>query len=85
MDKKTFMLGMKIHFNLNEKEAHSYTDKLLFLMGRGFTLDMTKFDDYLHEKFGEYEDERGLSMKELIAVEYSTAAANFVESMIGGD
>jgi len=85
MDKKTFMLGMRIHFDLNEKDAHSYTDKLLFLMGRGFTLNITKFDDYLHEKFGEYEEERGMSMKELIAVEYSAAAVNFVESTIGGD
>ena len=80
MDKENFMLSMKIHFGLDKKEAHKFIGHLMFLTGKGFKLDIIKFDNFLHEKFGEYEEERDMSMKDLIETEYGEAAVHFVES-----
>ena len=80
MDKENFMLSMKIHFGLDKKEAHKFIDHLMFLADKGFKLDLMKFDNFLHKKFGEYEEEKNFSMKDLIEAKYGEAAVHFVES-----
>lgn len=43
-------------------------------------LDILKLDAWLHMRHGEYEEERGISMVELVAVEYGDAAVTWVKA-----
>ena len=46
-----------------------------------FQVDLIKFDDILHRKFGDYEGQ-GLSMKDIIKREYGDAGINLIEQLI---
>ena len=63
--------------------ARCYVDKVLFDIGHRFYVDVLKLDDTLHELHGDYEEDRGLSMRELLVAEYSQEASDFVASSIG--
>jgi len=58
-----------------------YCDVMLTVAKKEFNLDMFKFDDYLHKKFGEYEM-KGLSMSTLIEKEYGTEAVKLMKTII---
>lgn len=45
-----------------------------------FTIDIFKFDDYLHKKFGNYEDENK-SMGEILSEKYGKDIYEYVEQM----
>ncbi|MDR2650852.1 MAG: hypothetical protein LBC68_00860 [Prevotellaceae bacterium] len=49
-------------------------------MGR-ICIDITKFDDYIHKLYGDYED-RGLSLEELIIEKYGSMAANILDKLL---
>ena len=61
--------------------AYKFIDAEM-LEGTGeIKLDVTKFNKFLHTKFGEYEDERGLSTSQLVIREYGQAVYNWVKSV----
>lgn len=76
-----FHAGMKRHFPALGN-AGRFLDPLAIMSGKRVALDILAFDDWLHEKHGEYETTAGQSMRECIAANYSPEAAAFVESLI---
>ena len=45
-------------------------------------LDVSEFDNLMHERHGEFEEERGMSTLDLIEAEYGENAKDWVESHI---
>jgi len=58
-----------------------FYDGLMSVFSRSLKIDMFKFDDYLHKKHGQYENE-GLSMNTAIIKYYGKPAKDFIESLI---
>jgi hypothetical protein len=76
-----FRSGMKTHFNITN-DVNSYLVKELLPFGV-VALDVVKFDeDFLIPKFGDYTEEKGMSMKDIITEKYGKAARDFVENAI---
>lgn len=71
--------GMKRHFGINS--AGRFLDRLAIMASRRVALDVLAFDEWLHERHGEYEND-GLSMADCIAKHYGERAKAFVESLI---
>lgn len=46
-----------------------------------FVIDILKFDKFLHEKFGNYEDE-GKSMRDILSEKYGDDIKDYVEQMV---
>ena len=46
-----------------------------------FQIDICKFDDKLHSKFGDYEKE-GLSMRDIVKKNYGDAGIQLIEQLI---
>ena len=82
MERDDFFNGLKVHFGVDKKQAVKFIDKLIWLSKRTYSLNLFEFDDYLHEKFGEYEDERKMSMADIIEAKYGEAAKNWAEKAI---
>jgi len=80
MERDEFVKGLKHHFNIDN--IIKFTDESVWIISRTYVLNIFTFDDYLHEKFGEYEEERGMSMANLIEKEYSVDAKIWVENAI---
>lgn len=76
-----FHTGMRKHFDLKGESASKFLDRT-FLRMKKASLDLFAFDDWLHEKFGEYEDE-GKSMSDIIEEKFSKEARVFCKSAIG--
>ncbi len=55
--------------------------ELMLLLGKPI-INIVKFDDWLHEKFGNYEKQE-LSMKDIITKHYDKFAASQIEELIG--
>lgn len=58
-----------------------FIDGMMSAMWGYIIIDITKFDDFLHNKFGEYDD-KGLSMRELVIQEYDKNAADFINTLL---
>ena len=67
-------------FNLNFAK---FADPLMFVATGNLMLDPFKFDDWLHEKYGNYE-ENGLSMQTLLIKHYGQEVADYVQELIVG-
>ena len=78
---QTFRKGMQKHFGLSTTAAGEFMDPIFIQLGKQVKLDVLKFDDWLHEKHGEYEND-GLSMSEAIDRFYSVDASLFVRSFL---
>lgn len=76
-----FFAGMKKHFGI-DRGANKFLDAYMSAFTKKPSLDVIAFDDWLHKKHGNYEDQ-GLSMHTLIAKEYGEPAAAFAVSLIG--
>jgi hypothetical protein len=57
-----------------------YFDEDLLHLGV-LLFDVLKFDDWLHEKFGDYEDEHK-SMKNVVFEHFGENAANLIDALI---
>lgn len=85
---------MKTNYNLSQTQTVKtnfeayfsisfgpFYDGLISVMSKKITIDICKFDDWLHKKYGEYENE-GLSMSAVILKHYGSEANEFIESLI---
>ena len=54
---------------------------MMSVISKKLTIDIFKFDDWLHEKHGDYEKD-GLSMSGIIYRKYGKEANEFIESLI---
>lgn len=57
-----------------------FYDGMMTVFSKKICIDPFKFDDFLHRKFGDYED-RGLSMYELVYAEFGEQAALLLEAL----
>ena len=57
-----------------------FYDPLLSYAMQKFMIDIMKLDDKLHRIYGEYE-ERGMSMKDIIEIEYGNAGLTLIEQL----
>ena len=75
-----FAMLMKSFFGI--KAANRFIDPTMTQILGKITLDLFALDDYLHTKHGEYEEEQGISMSELITKEYGASANSFIYQML---
>jgi hypothetical protein len=83
-------MNMPVLLNENEKilshfppgKKVLYIDVMLSIAFGRPVLDFWKFDDFLHQIYGEYEDERGLSMHELLVKEKGAGFAGYIRRLI---
>jgi hypothetical protein len=78
-----FTKQLNDHFKI--RNGHSYLDARLMCVTRQLELDVLKLDDLLHERHGNYEQNSGQSMSDLITQEYGLAANAFVDAMISAE
>ena len=75
-----FAMLMKSYFGI--KAANKFIEPVISHLSGRIVLNIIALDAFLHEKHGEYEEEQGISMSELITKEYGVRANNFVEQML---
>lgn len=81
MNINQFRSGMKTHFGITN-DVNSYLVKELLPIGV-IVLDVVTFDeDFLIPKFGDYTEERSMSMDDIITEKYGKDARDFVEKAI---
>ena len=77
-----YFAGMKKHFGFKQGSNQFIDVQMLQLDTSRIRIDVCKFDDWLHEQFGEYEEVRGQSMAELIEERYGREARSFVQRLL---
>lgn len=65
-----------------DRSLNCFIDPELSLITRKPVFHIAVFDNQLHKLHGNYEDERGLSMRELIREKYGDRAVEFVLELI---
>jgi hypothetical protein len=78
-DIHTFCRGMDRFFGI--RGANRFLDEIFLQLRREVRIDVIKFDDWLHAKHGEYEND-GQSMEEVITKHYGEPATTFIRSLI---
>jgi len=58
-----------------------YLDGMLMMIMKKPIIDMGKFDDWLHEQFGDYED-NGESMADVLRNNYGNSAVNKIKDLL---
>jgi hypothetical protein len=64
-----------------ERKQLYFDVRLSIAFGRP-VLDLPKFDDWMHKIYGEYEDEQGLSLYDLLVKEKGIDFAKYIEGLI---
>lgn len=70
--------GLTNYFKL--PHPNKYLCSTAIIQKKG-VLDIIKFDDWLHEQYGQYEN-KGLSMQDLIRKEYGEEAVHFIKECL---
>ncbi len=79
MDLLTYRKQFKKYFpKLN---PNKFLDPVFHLTGK-ISVDICLLDDYLHAEYGNYETEKGWSMKDCIFNHYGQTALNFIVSIM---
>jgi hypothetical protein len=65
-----------------ENVKHLFFDVFLSLLADRPVLDVWDFDDFIHEIYGRYEEEQGLSLYELLVKEKGVACAEYIKRLI---
>jgi len=79
MDLGTYRKQFKKHFP--ELNPNRYLCQTYFVTGK-VSIDVCLLDGYLHTKYGDYETEKGWSMKECILHHYGQNAVDFILSIL---
>ena len=74
---KEFAEGMKKHFGIRE-DILEFLDPMMSAIKEKAVLNIFALDDWLHEKYGPYEEE-DKSMDDIIHEKFGALAAKFVE------
>jgi hypothetical protein len=68
------------HFPYGKKTL--YFDVYLSIVFERPVLDFWKFDDFIHRLYGEYEDEQGLSLYDLLVKEKGKDFADYIKGLL---
>lgn len=74
---KKFAEGMKKHFGVTD-DVLDFLDPMMSVIKGEAVLNIFALDDWLHEKYGEYE-EKEQSMNDIIHEKFGALAVKFVE------
>ena len=55
---------------------------MLSFMCERIVINPYAFDDYLHERYGNYENERGMSMEEVVRENYGEEGVKLIHKLI---
>lgn len=66
--------------NYFDLRISDFYEKLLSIGFQRITIDVVKFDNWLHIKHGDYES-KGLSLKDVIISNYGIEAYNFIDAL----
>jgi hypothetical protein len=69
------------HKTFHTIKFHDFMDFELSTLFKKPVLNLDKFDRWLHNQFGEYEDE-GLSMEDVLINNYGNIAANTIKGLL---
>lgn len=58
-----------------------FYDGLISIASKKLCIDILKFDDWLHEKYGDYENE-GKSMDDIVREKYGEKGVKLIEELI---
>ena len=58
-----------------------FYDGLMSVTSKRLCIDILKFDDWLHEQYGDYED-NGLSMEDVVRKHYGDNGVNLIKGLI---
>ena len=85
---------MKTNYNFNQTQTVKtnfeayfgvsfgrFYDGLMSVISKRLVIDILKFDDWLHDRHGKYEDKK-LSMSDIIFQYYGRDACEFIESLM---
>jgi len=78
MGPQEYFKKMRDYFDITNPE--NFFDPT-FLRHKKIRIDLAKFDDWLHEKIGNYEDD-GMNMKEAINKNFGYEASFFIEILL---
>ena len=81
MTPNEFSQGLRKHFKI-QSNTQKYLCIASSLIFKEAKIDIIKFDDWLHEQFGEYEKKEKISMKQLIKKKFGKEAMFFIQSLI---
>ena len=74
-----FFKGLKMYFGIFS--PNDYLCKTV-LITRVVKIDIIKFDDWLHGKYGNYEIDNNMSMSQIISKKYGIEAKVFIEKYL---
>jgi len=77
-----FFAAHKLFYKTFRRYFADFIDNDLTVLFMKPVIDIEKFDDWLHEKFGEYEND-GLSMRDVLANNFGESAAMQVKGLLG--
>jgi hypothetical protein len=80
--RKIMVENKRILSSFPHSKKQLYFDKMLSVAFGRPVLDLPRFDDWIHDIYGEYEDEQGLSLYDLLAKEKGIAFAKYIEGLI---
>ena len=60
---------------------NDFYDGFMSWVSGHISIDIARFDEYLHDRFGQYENQ-GLSMQDIILMNYGRKAVDLVEGLI---
>lgn len=79
MERQEFCEGLKHYFKIYQPLP--FLCKAMFLFGKT-SIDIVLFDEWLHKKIGNYEEEKGQSMAEAIEENFGAEARTFIKRCI---
>jgi len=79
MEREEFFRGLKKHFDIHK--GLLFVDPITWLLRKDYTLDIIKLDNLLHKRFGNYEEEKNMSMSELVEAEYGKEARKWIDNI----
>lgn len=77
MIRDDFERGLRSHFGIVKWML--YVDHEIWVFSRNYVINVVKFDEWLHEQFGNYEKDRKMSAYEVIEAEYGLAAKEWLK------
>ncbi len=80
MNIQEFHSGMKKHFAIRSN-PNQFICPMSFMLKR-VSLDVIKFDHWLRQQYGEYDENRDISMAMLVTEKYGAAACEWLRSAI---
>lgn len=72
--------GFNKHFGMQSRQFKTFMDEMMTIITKNFSLDIIKFDDWLHQQ--RYIEKKHGSMRDYILKTYGKEAIDFIEDLL---